>query len=203
MEGVHLDDRPHCQETYLRSFRAQEDFKIEVRLRRYDEHYRWMLNHGVPLFGPEGKFIGFIGSCVDITSRKHTEEAVQRLNTELEGRVAARTAALRESHEQMESSLIPWPTICAHRFAPCRVLPPPFWRLRIGSRRPGERFHAWIMASAQRMDALIQDLLAYSQPPPLLLEKVRLRKSWKACVHGRPEIKSKQATSWWRPHCQK
>jgi PAS domain S-box-containing protein len=198
MEGVHLDDRPHCQETYLRSFMAQEDFKIEFRLRRYDGHYRWMLNHGVPLFGPEGKFIGFIGSCVDITNRKHTEEAVQRLNTELEGRVAARTAALRESHEQMESFTY---TVAHDLRAPLRAMQGFAAALLedYGSALDDQAkdFMQRIMASAQRMDALIQDLLAYSRisRTPLLLEKVRLEKIVESVRSlYEPEIKSKQAT---------
>jgi signal transduction histidine kinase len=54
-----------------------------------------------------------------------------------------------------------------------------------------------IMASAQRMDALIQDLLAYSRisRTPLVLEKVRLGKIIESVLSlFEPEIESKRAT---------
>src|SRR5207249_7792523 len=102
-EGVHPDDLERSLQSYARSFEARQEFKAEYRLRRFDAQYRWVLNHGVPLFSPERKFSGYIGSCIDITDRKNTENAVQELNAELESRVAARTAALVESREQMES----------------------------------------------------------------------------------------------------
>ena len=36
----------------------------------YDGEYRWMLDHGVPRFSPGGDFLGYVGSCIDITERK-------------------------------------------------------------------------------------------------------------------------------------
>ena len=50
---------------------------MEYRLRRYDGEYRWMLDHGVPRFSPSGDFLGYIGSCIDITERKEIEEALR------------------------------------------------------------------------------------------------------------------------------
>ena len=76
-EGVHPDDLQHCLDIYLNSFNKHLKFKMEYRLRRADGEYRWILDNGVPRFSPDGAFIGYIGSCLDITERKHTEEALQ------------------------------------------------------------------------------------------------------------------------------
>ena len=47
---------------------------MEHRLRRFDGEYRWVLNRGVPRFAPDGSFVGYIGSGIDITERRTAEE---------------------------------------------------------------------------------------------------------------------------------
>jgi diguanylate cyclase (GGDEF)-like protein/PAS domain S-box-containing protein len=72
-EGVHPDDKARCLETYARSFDAREPFRMEYRLRRHDGEYRWLLDTGRPRFDGQGDFLGFIGSCIDITEMKQAE----------------------------------------------------------------------------------------------------------------------------------
>ena len=50
---------------------------MEYRLRRSDGEYRWVLDSGTPRFAPDGAFLGYIGSCIDITERKRGEEKFQ------------------------------------------------------------------------------------------------------------------------------
>ncbi|HEU0006311.1 MAG TPA: PAS domain-containing protein, partial [Terriglobia bacterium] len=76
-EGVHAEDFNRCLEVYVHSFDARRAFTMEYRLRRKDGKYRWLLDNGVPRFAPDGSFLGFIGSCVDITDLKETEEALR------------------------------------------------------------------------------------------------------------------------------
>jgi PAS domain S-box-containing protein len=73
-EGVHPDDFQRCVTTYLSAFEARRPFRTEYRLRRHDGEYRWLLDHGVPRFTPDGTFAGFIGSCVDITELREAGE---------------------------------------------------------------------------------------------------------------------------------
>ena len=65
-DGVHADDLQRCVGTYLSSFDARQEFRMEYRLRRADGEYCWITDTGVPRFLPEGEFAGYIGSCVVI-----------------------------------------------------------------------------------------------------------------------------------------
>jgi PAS domain S-box-containing protein len=77
-EGVHPEDMGRCLEASQRHFGARQEFTIEYRLRRYDGEYRWILDHGVPRFEPDGTFLGYIGSCVDVTELTRAAEALEK-----------------------------------------------------------------------------------------------------------------------------
>ena len=80
-EGIHADDRQHCLDIYLHAFQARQPFTMEYRLRRADGEYRWMVDQGVPRFLPNGRFVGYIGSCLDMTERKRMEEKLHESET--------------------------------------------------------------------------------------------------------------------------
>jgi two-component system, LuxR family, sensor kinase FixL len=73
-EGVHPDDFERCLNMYVSSFDARQDFTMEYRLRRRDGMYCWVLDTGVPQEDADGTFLGYVGSCVDITDRRQAEE---------------------------------------------------------------------------------------------------------------------------------
>lgn len=77
-EGLHFEDLQYCLDTYMSANDARQSFKIEYRLKRFDSNYRWILSTGVPRFMPDGSFVGYIGSSIDITERKQTEEVLRR-----------------------------------------------------------------------------------------------------------------------------
>lgn len=62
-------------------FQSRKPFNVEYRLLRYDGEYRWVHNNGAPRFDEAGQFVGFIGSCIDITSHKEMEEELWELAT--------------------------------------------------------------------------------------------------------------------------
>ena len=82
-EGVHPEDLQACLDTYTGAFERREFFKMQYRLRRYDGQYRWVFDMGVPRFNEDGSFVGYIGSCIDVTERKMAEEAVAALSGRL------------------------------------------------------------------------------------------------------------------------
>lgn len=73
-ENVHREDVERCLNTYVAAFDARRPFSMDYRLRRHDGEYRWILDHGVPCVDAHGEFTGYIGSCIDITERKRTED---------------------------------------------------------------------------------------------------------------------------------
>ena len=72
-EGVHVNDLQHCLDTYGRAFDHRESFVLEYRLRRHDGEYRTVLDHAAPIFGPDGTFAGYIGTCVDVTEFRQAD----------------------------------------------------------------------------------------------------------------------------------
>jgi PAS domain S-box-containing protein len=90
-EIVHVDDLDALIQLYDESFAARRPFRIEIRLRRHDGNWRWMVNTAVPLFEEEGHlFSGYIGSMIDITE-------MRRAASDRESLLEAERAARNES----------------------------------------------------------------------------------------------------------
>ena len=51
---------------------------MQYRLRRNDGEYRWISDQGVARYDAQGRFAGYIGSCVDVTELMNKEEALRR-----------------------------------------------------------------------------------------------------------------------------
>jgi len=83
-EGVHPDDVERCVNVYTASFDRRETFAMEYRLRRADGEYRWLYDTGAPRISPAGEFLGYIGSCIDITERTQMEGQLQERLREIE-----------------------------------------------------------------------------------------------------------------------
>lgn len=77
-EGVHRDDFKRCFETYASAFEAREPFVMEYRLKHNDGAFRWITDKGVPRYGLDGNFRGYIGACADITDLLEKERALHR-----------------------------------------------------------------------------------------------------------------------------
>ena len=90
LDFVHPEDVDRCLGTYVPAFEARRPFVLEYRLRHSNGEYRWFLASGVPKYGPDGSFTGYVGCDVDITERKNAEE-----------RILAGQAALEASHQEI------------------------------------------------------------------------------------------------------
>jgi len=121
-EGLHPDDRDLCIETYLKSFSARQPFRMEYRLQRHDGDYRWVEDTGVPRHEENGDFAGFIGSTIDVSTRKRgvfmpDEQAVRMVFalTERERQVLVLIAEGKSTKETAAQLGISYKTADSHR----------------------------------------------------------------------------------------
>lgn len=70
VDGIHPEDLDRSRQTYASAFDRRERIDLEYRLRGADGQYRWFLDCGVPRYEPNGEFVGYVGSCLEITDRK-------------------------------------------------------------------------------------------------------------------------------------
>lgn len=63
---LHPDDRDRSLAAYETALRRREEFSTTYRLRRSDGQYRRILDSGCPQFSAHDRFVGFIGSALDI-----------------------------------------------------------------------------------------------------------------------------------------
>ena len=104
--GVHPDDVQRCIRTYSASFDARAPFEMEYRLRRFDGEFRWIVDYGTPRFEIDGSFCGYIGSAVDITERKSSEESLHSLSGRLiHAQEQERARIARELHDDFSQRL--------------------------------------------------------------------------------------------------
>jgi PAS domain S-box-containing protein len=66
---VHPEDLSRLVSTYRAAFERRMDFSIRCRLRRQDGVYPWILMNGRPRETSQGRFVGYIGTCTDVTDR--------------------------------------------------------------------------------------------------------------------------------------
>jgi PAS domain S-box-containing protein len=105
-----------------------------------------------------------LGTGVDISARKRTEDEVRQLNADLERRVAERTAELSVKNRELETFSY---TVSHDLKAPLRGIDG-YSRLLLSDHEAqlddeGRRFLHNIRAAATQMQKLIDDLLAYSK----------------------------------------
>ena len=79
-EGVHPDDFNACLQTYVNAFDERRSFLMEYRMKNKLGEYRWIRDFGRPFYDLDNSFLGYIGSCYDITENKNNENKLIELN---------------------------------------------------------------------------------------------------------------------------
>jgi len=83
VEGLHPDDLARCIEIYVSSFDRREKFSMDYRIRHFSGEYRWIQDDGSPRYNSKGEFIGYIGHCLDISTRKQVEKELLKTTERL------------------------------------------------------------------------------------------------------------------------
>lgn len=111
LDPIHPEDREDLMRTWQDAVTRAENFHAEYRLRRRDGTYRWFKSWGTSILDQHGHCIRWLGIVTDINDLKEAEEALQRINADLENRISEKEQAeakvrvayqhLRETHEQL------------------------------------------------------------------------------------------------------
>ena len=117
-----------------------------------------------PIRSPEGPLFGVVLVFRDFTEQKQAQQALSRVNADLEQRVARRTHQLQDTVQELETFSY---TVAHDLRAPLRAMHRSA-EVLLGEQsstltEDGRDFLRRIADNASRMDTLIQDLLAYSR----------------------------------------
>ena len=157
------EDRPdHLKELEARRHGVSEHY--ERRFRRKNGETVWTLASAGPITDDEHGYKGSFAMFTDITERKRAEDALRKLNQELERRVAERTADLEQAVKELEAFSY---SVSHDLRAPLRAING-FASILTEEHRgkldeDGRHCLDTIRASATRMSDLIDDLLHFSR----------------------------------------
>ncbi len=82
-EDIHPDDRERCAALHDSHFDRRQPYSMDYRLRRHDGEYRWFRDTATPRSDSQGRFVGYIDQCLDITDRVEAEREQRELSREL------------------------------------------------------------------------------------------------------------------------
>lgn len=102
-EYIHPDDQAHVQGVINEAIRTKSVFELEHRVIRVDGTLGWTFSRAIPLLDEDGNIYEWFGAASDITRRKLVEEALEKLNRDLERQVADRTAELEAINLELEA----------------------------------------------------------------------------------------------------
>ena len=105
VDGVHPDDRVRCVEIYEAAFDRHEPYRTEYRRRRADGAWRILDATGIPRFNG-GEFVGYIGSCVDITDQRLTVQTLSEREEQL--RLATDAAEVALWDRDLRNDALSW-----------------------------------------------------------------------------------------------
>lgn len=77
LDDVHPDDRVRCEQIFNEAFEARQPYSMEYRLRRHDGQYRWLHEQGRPRHDADHRFVGYVGSSLDVTELREAQAAAQ------------------------------------------------------------------------------------------------------------------------------
>jgi PAS domain S-box-containing protein len=102
-ECIHPEDTARYWDAWRAALKARRPFEVALRLRHQDGSYHFVVCRAAPRYGPDGSFLGYVGSCIDMTERHQIER-------ELRGREEALQAAARRKDQALAALSHEWRT---------------------------------------------------------------------------------------------
>jgi PAS domain S-box-containing protein len=78
LRAVHADDRQRARDALLQAQVSRTPYQLQHRLQHRDGQYRWVIDAGRPEFSASGRYLGYIGSVMDIHEGKRAEDALRQ-----------------------------------------------------------------------------------------------------------------------------
>jgi hypothetical protein len=163
LDAIHPDDRDAVNTTYSRSVATREPYEIVHRLRMADGRIKHVRERCESHYADDGTALRSVGTVQDITDQRQAEQAVERLNLELEHRVRERTASLDAANKELATFTY---TVSHDLKAPLRSIDG-YSRLLLLDHADrlndeGRNLLQIVRKSTAQMGQLIDDLLAYA-----------------------------------------
>jgi PAS domain S-box-containing protein len=83
MDRIHPEDRARTREIIERSSREKTDLEMDYRICLPDGTVRYVHDVGHPVLNATGDVVEFVGTSVDVTQRRLTEDALDKVRSEL------------------------------------------------------------------------------------------------------------------------
>ncbi|HEX9288694.1 MAG TPA: ATP-binding protein [Anaeromyxobacteraceae bacterium] len=74
LDALHPEDRERAARTCREAIAAERAYELEYRVRRADGSYMYMLAHGAPVLGSDGRVLEWVAESSDISERKRAEQ---------------------------------------------------------------------------------------------------------------------------------
>ncbi|UQN09977.1 GAF domain-containing protein [Deinococcus sp. QL22] len=161
---LHEGDREHAVAAWHEALRLRSKYEVEQRVQVKDGSYRHFLVRAVPLLGDQGEIREWVGLHSDVTELRQAETQLRAWNEDLERRVAQSTEKLRAANAELDA----FNHSVSHDLrAPVRHVLGFAGLLRRGAEEKlgarEQRLLAQVETSAQHMNTLIDELLAFAR----------------------------------------
>ncbi|MEX0269223.1 ATP-binding protein [Leptolyngbyaceae cyanobacterium UHCC 1019] len=164
---VHPNDLPQVEAAVHHALANHEDYSFEYRLQLADGTERWINAFGRGEYNAAGKPVRMVGMVLDMTNRKHAEQALQERATELTRLNAVleqTTALLKDRNQELDQ----FAYVVSHDLkAPLRAIAnlSEWVEEDLGDQVPEANQHQLQLMRTRvyRLEALINGLLEYSR----------------------------------------